>query len=191
MNKYKSYKLYAKIKGKNGENYTYDEAKNDDTKRPFLLMDAELIEKLDQMTSYYESYDDLLDSYPEEVFGKPEIMYDPVIYVDKHLTNREKSYYIFDIVFREDSIELKNYDNIKNWLLDYLNSNPKDVEKFRGINDIYNNMKKKYPWMSEESLIHNTVEKYFVDNNYKRYREAYFKLKSLDRKKENINEKHR
>ena len=191
MGKYKNYTLYAKIAGHSSEKYSIEEAVKNDEKRGLELMSGELIEKLDRMTSQYESPIDLLTSYPEEVYGQKFTLYEPVIIVDKHIEDRSKSYPIFEIVFMEDAKELSNKENIRMWLLDYLTNHIDRISDFRGINEIYSNMKKKYPSMGIIQLINNTVNKYFEEDNYKRYREAYFTLKELDYTREKKDEIHR
>ena len=191
MAKYKMYTLYAKIEGHKSSRYTLEEALKEESKRPQSLMTGSLIEELDKLTARYESYLDLLESYPEEVFGQPLILYDPVIIVDKDIEDKSKSYPIFDIVFKEDQRELENRDNIRNWLLDFLLNNPERVTDFRGIKDIYENVEKKYKEKSIEYLIRITILTYLEDNNYKRYREAYFTLKKLDYKNTKKDEVHR
>lgn len=191
MGKYKNYTLYAKIAGHSSEKYSIEEAVKNDEKRGLELMSGELIEKLDRMTSQYESPIDLLTSYPEEVYGQKFTLYEPVIIVDKHIEDRSKSYPIFEIVFMEDAKELSNKENIRIWLLDYLTNHIDRISDFRGINEIYSNMKKKYPSMGIIQLINNTVNKYFEEDNYKRYREAYFTLKELDYTREKKDEIHR
>lgn len=186
MKKQKTYSLYAKIYGSNEPEYTLDEiihSSEEERKRGLMLMFGERIEDIDRLTDDYLSEEELLLSYMEEVYGKKIPLYDPVIIVDKHPTDRSKSYAIFDIVFADDAEALKDKKNIKEWLLDYLQKNPEDVNKFRGIKDIYENVKKKYANRNEEYLINITVLIYFEENNYKRYREAYFKLKELDQSK--------
>ena len=100
--KYKMYTLYAKKYGNKDSKYTVEESVKDEKKRQQYLMCANLIEELDNLTSQYASVDDLLDSYPEEVFGEKILLYEPVIIVDKHKTDRSKSYAIYDIVFKGD-----------------------------------------------------------------------------------------
>ena len=100
VNKYKRHTLYAKVKGTDCENYTIGEAITDDNKRGQELMSGKMIEDLDRQTAYYSSLEDLLYSYPREVCGKDIVIYDPVIIVDKHIYDRNKSYAIFDIVFQ-------------------------------------------------------------------------------------------
>ena len=191
MGKYKNYTLYAKIAGHSCEKYSTEEAVKNDKKRGIELMSGNLIEDLDRMTSKYESSIDLLTSYPEEVYGKKITLYEPVIIVDKHIDDRSKSYPIFDIVFMEDAKELSNKESIRIWLLDYLTNHINRISDFRGISDIYNNMKKKYPGMGIIHLINNTVNKYLEEDSYKRYREAYFTLKELDYTREKKDEIHR
>lgn len=190
MGKYKNYTLYAKIEGRNCEKYTVLEAVHEDRKRGLELMSGHLIEDLDRMTSKYESYEDLLLSYPLEVYGEYFKIYEPVIIVDKDEQDRKKSYAIYEIVFAQDALEIADRNNIRIWLLDFLQNNPERILEFRGIGDIYTNMKRKYPSMGTAELINNTVRKYFEDNNYKRYREAYFRLKELDYKRVKRNEIH-
>lgn len=191
MAKYKMHTLYAKIEGSNNSKYTLEESLRDDKKRQQSLMSGKLIEDLDRLTSKYESVEDLLLSYPEEVWDTQINMYEPVIIVDKNEFDRSKSYYIPDIVFEKDAIELQNRDNIKGWLLDYLLNNPNDIKEFRGVKDIYDNLEKANRDKSIEYLINITIMVYFKENNYKRYREAYFKLKELDYKRVKKNEVHR
>ena len=69
------------------------------------------------------------------------------------------------------------------WLSDYLKYNPSDIVKFRGIKEIFSNLSSRYPYKNISDLIDMTVYAYFEDNNYKRYREAYFSLKQMDMKK--------
>jgi len=154
-------------------------------------MYGHLIEDLDKLTANFKSIEDLLKSYPEEVYGENVLLYDPVIIVDKDETDLSKSYPIYEIVFSKDAEELKNKNNIKIWLLEYLTNNVNDISKFRGINEIYDNLQKKYPTMAMLDLINNTVKIYFKEENYKRYREAYFKLKELDYKRVKKDEIHR
>lgn len=180
MKKNKMYTLYAKIYGTNNAKYTIEESISDDKKRQQLLMQGERIEDLDKLTDDYESIEDLLSSYPEEVFGKTVLLYEPVIIVDKDIVDRKKSYAIFDIVFKEDAEALKDKKAIKEELKNYLIENSENIDKFRGINKIYENMKKKYPNMGLSTLIDNTLIIYFEEENYKRYREVYFKLKELN-----------
>ena len=191
MGKYKNYTLYAKVAGHSCEKYSIEEAVKDDDKRGLELMSGDLIEDLDRMTAKYESYSDLLTSFPEEVYGEKFTLYEPVIIVDKHIEDRSKSYPIYDIVFMEDANELANKENIRIWLLDYLTNHINRIVDFRGVNDIYNNMRRKYPNMGIIRLINNTVNKYFEEDNYKRYREAYFTLKELDYIREKKDEIHR
>ena len=191
MGKHKTYTLYAKIEGSYNSKYTFEDSLRDDRKRQQELMSGNLIEELDRLTAKYESSEDLLVSYPEEVFGKKINLYEPVIIVDKDEVDRSKSYYISDIVFARDARELQNKDNIKSWLLDYLIKNPRDIKEFRGVKDIYENLGKSYSNKSIGYLINMTILVYFRDNNYKRYRETYFKLIELDYKRVNKNEIHR
>lgn len=181
--KFKMYTLYAKIYGADSSKYTIEESLRDDSKRKQVLMFGEKIEDLDKLTDDYESVEDLLESYPKEVYGQSFLLYDPVIIVDKDMTDREKSYAIYDIVFREDAEALKNRKAIKEELQDYLIENPEEIEKFRGINKIYGNLRQKYPSMGILPLINNTLKIYFEGDNYKRYREVYFKLKELNKRK--------
>ena len=181
--KFKMYTLYAKIYGTDSSKYTIEESLRDDSKRKQVLMFGEKIEDLDKITDDYESVEDLLESYPKEVYGQSFLLYDPVIIVDKDMTDREKSYAIYDIVFREDAEALKNRKAIKEELQDYLIENPEEIEKFRGINKIYGNLRQKYPSMGILPLINNTLKIYFEGDNYKRYREVYFKLKELNKRK--------
>ena len=183
VNKYKRHTLYAKVKGTDCENYAIGEAVTDDSKRGQELMSGNLIEDLDRQTAYYSSLEDLLLSYPTEVYDKDIVIYDPVIIVDKHIDDRSKSYAIFDIVFEKDAVELTQQDNIRMWLSDYLKYNPSDIVKFRGIKEIFSNLSSRYPYKNISDLIDMTVYAYFEDNNYKRYREAYFSLKQMDMKK--------
>ena len=183
MSKYKMYTLYAKVEGSFCADYTVSEAVLDDIKRGQELMSGNLIEDLDRQTAFYASEEDLLESYPEEVFGENIRIYEPVIIVDKHISDRSKSYPIFDIVYEKEAKDLLERENIRIWLSDYLKNNPSDIEKFRGIRDIFENVKKKYWNRSIEELIDITVFVYFEDDNYKRYREAYFGLKKLELKK--------
>lgn len=188
MNKQKTYTLYAKIYGSKEPEYTLDEmihSSEKEQKRGLMLMSRERIEDLDRLTDDYLSEEDLLLSYTEEVYGKKVPLYDPVIIVDKHPTDRSKSYAIFDIVFADDREALKDKENIRMWLLDYLKNNPEDISKFRGIKDIYENLKNKYGKSNEEYLINTTVLIYLEEDNYKRYREAYFTLKKLESQKVN------
>ena len=53
-------------------------------------MSGKMIEDLDRLTSKYESSEDLLISYPEEVWDTNIRMYDPVIIVDKNEFDRSK-----------------------------------------------------------------------------------------------------
>lgn len=191
MGKYKRYTLYAKIAGHRCEKYSIEEAVKDDEKRGQELLFGDTIEEIDRITAKYESSIDLLTSFPEEVFGKKFIIYEPVIIVDKHVKDRNKSYPIFDIVYMDDARELSNKENIRIWLLDYLTTHTDRISDFRGISEIYSNMKKKYPSMGIIHLINNTVNKYFEDDNDKRYREAYFTLKELDYTREKKDEIHR
>jgi hypothetical protein len=190
MAKYKSYTLYAKIEGSHNSKYTLEESLMDDAKRQQALMSGKLIEDLDRLTSKYESIEDLLSSYPEEVWDIAVKMYEPVIIVDKYETDRKKSYYITDIVFAGDAIELQKIDNIKRWLSEFLLNNPYLVEEFRGIREIFNNLTLSHN-VNVEDLIDMTVYSYFKDNNYKKYREIYFKLKKLDYKRVKKNVLHR
>lgn len=179
----KIYTLYAKIAGSRNSKYSFEESLREDSKRQQVLMSGSLIEELDRLTAKYESIEDLLVSYPEEVWDTKINLYDLVIIVDKDKVDRSKSYYISDIVFARDAKELENRDNIKCWLLDYLMKNHGDIKEFRGIRDIYKILIKSYSDYSISNLINMTVLVYFKDNNYKRYREAYFKLRELDYKR--------
>lgn len=141
-NKYKMYTLYAKIVGSYNERYTIDEALRDDRKRQQTLMSGSRIEDIDKLTDDYESIEELLDSYPEEVLGKKLTLYEPIIIVDKHITDRSKSYEIYDIVFREDAQALKERNAIREEVRNYLMNNPDELKiknypqernKFRGI----------------------------------------------------------
>ena len=191
MAKYKMHTLYAKIEGSKNSKFSFEESLRDDTKRQQSLMSGHLIEDLDRLTSQYESMEELLTSYPEEVWDADICIYEPVIIVDKHEFDRSKSYYITDIVYTKDARELQNMDNIKNWLLDYLLNNPNDIREFRGIKDIYDNLVIAYRDSSIEQLINMSVFVYFKGNNYKKYREAYFKLKELDYRRVKRNEIYR
>lgn len=188
MAKYKMHTLYAKIEGSNNSKYSFEESLRDDKKRQQALMSGRLIEDLDRLTSKYESSEDLLMSYPQEVWDTDIHMYDPVILVDKDEFDRSKSYYITDIVFARDRVELQNKDNIKGWLLDYLIKNPNDIKEFRGVKEIYESLKKTYSDKSIGYIINITILAYFKGNNYKKYREAYFTLKQLNNKRVNKNE---
>lgn len=181
--KFKMYTLYAKIYGTDSSKYTIEESLRDDSKRQQVLMFSKTIEDLDKLTDDYESAQDLLDSYPKEVYGQSLFLYEPVIIVDKDMTDREKSYAIYDIVFKDDAEALKNKKAIKEELQDYLIEYPEKIEKFRGINKIYGNLRHKYPSMGILPLINITLKIYFESDNYKRYREVYFKLKKLNKRK--------
>lgn len=183
MAKYKMHTLYAKIEGSNNSKYSFEESLMDDKKRQQPLMSGKMIEDLDKLTSKYESSEDLLSSYPVEVWDTNIRMCDPIIIVDKDEFDRSNSYYISDIVFAKDAVELLNRDNIKGWLLDYLLKNPNDVKAFRGIKEIYEHLLKVYSDKSVGYIINMTVLAYFKGDNYKKYREAYFTLKELDYKR--------
>ena len=150
-------------------------------------MYGERIEYLDSLTSNYESMNDLLSSYTEEVYGKKTMLYNPMIIVDKDPEKRDKSYTIDEIVFKDDAIALKDTRNIREQLKEYLLNNPgelvikkePEVNCFRGISKISTNIKNKYPGINLMSLVEGTLNKYFENDNYKRYREAYFTLKKL------------
>ena len=88
--KFKMYTLYAKIYGTDSSKYTIEESLRDDSKRQQVLMFSKTIEDLDKLTDDYESAQDLLDSYPKEVYGQSLFLYEPVIIVDKDMTDREK-----------------------------------------------------------------------------------------------------
>ena len=191
MLKYKLHTLYAKIEGANNSKYSFEESLRNDTKRQQPLMSGQMIEDLDKLTSKYESAEDLLISYPKEVWDADVFIYEPIIIVDKDEFDRSKSYYITDIVFAKDKVELQNKDYIKRWLLDYLLNNPHDIKEFRGIKEIYENLSKTYSDKSIGYIINMTVMVYFKGNNYKKYREAYFTLKKLDYKRVKKNEIHR
>lgn len=188
--KYKMYSLYASLSYEDACKYTaYERAKAKDreNKRGLLLMYGERIEYLDSLTSNYESMNDLLSSYTEEVYGKKTMLYNPMIIVDKDPEKRDKSYTIDEIVFKDDAIALKDTRNIREQLKEYLLNNPgelvikkePEVNCFRGISKISTNIKNKYPGINLMSLVEGTLNKYFENDNYKRYREAYFTLKKL------------
>lgn len=183
MTKYKMHTLYARIEGSHNSKYSLEESLMDDEKRQQVLMSGELIEDLDKLTSKYESIEDLLVSYPEEVWNTKVNIYEPIIIVDKDEVDRSKSYYITDIVFAKDAIELQKMDNIKRWLSEFLLNNPYAIKEFRGIKEIFNNLIQSHMNRNVEDLINMTIYSYFRDNNYKRYREVYFKLKQLDYKR--------
>lgn len=189
--KYKRYTLYAKIYGSDSSKYTIEESVRNDKKRQQALMYGELIEQLDTLTSKYDSVEDLLDSYPEEVFGVNVVLYEPVIIVDKHETDRSKSYEIYDIVFKDDAQELSNKQNIINWTLEYLKHNHHNINHFRGIKDIFTKIGENNPNIGILRKIELTVKIYFKDDSYKKYREAYFTLKHLDPKRVRQNGIHR
>lgn len=191
MTKYKSYTLYAKIEGSHNSKYSLEESLRNDTKRQQALMSAKLVEDLDRLTSKYESIEDLLSSYPKEVWDIEVNLYEPVIIVDKDETDRSKSYYITDIVFANDEIELQKMDNIKRWLSEFLLNHPQKIKAFRGLREIFNTLIQSYPNRNIENLIKMTIYSYFKDNNYKKYRETYFKLKELDYKRVKKNVLHR
>ena len=194
--KYKMYSLYANLSYEDIYKYTPEEMAKSvekDGKRGLLLMSGEKIEYLDNMTANYDSMDDLLNSYVEEVYGEKKPLFNPMIIVDKDPKDRNKSYIIPDIVFKEDKIEIEKKDNLKEWVTDYLRKNNNDIRYFRGINQIYKNISEKHPNEKIEKLIEMTMFEYFVvsNYNYKRRREAYFTVKSLDQERVKSNGIHR
>lgn len=186
----KTYGLYVKVEGSSNLRFTLEESLRDDRKRNQLLMDSHLIEDLDRMTSKFTSFRDLIEAF-QEVNNTNKSIYEPVIIVDKDEIDRSRSYPLFDIVYTDDQEMLNNKDSIRTWLLEYLINNPNDIKEFRGIKDIYQNVREKYKDRNINYLINITILIYFENHNYKRYREAYFKLKELDRSKVKKNEIHR
>jgi len=191
--KKKNYGLYVKVEGV--YHYPLNEAVKEDGKRPHNLMNASLIEELDDMTAGFESFEEMNQIFKEVVYNDDKNMYEPIIIVDKDETDREKSYVISDIVYAKDKIEIENKDNLKEWLTDYLKNNNQHISLFRGINEIYDRISKKpeYRNKSIDSLIEMTVYAYLVESgyNYKKRREAYFTLKYLDKSKVKKNEIHK
>lgn len=193
--KYKLYSLYAFLSLEEAYKYTdIERAKSSikDDKRGLLLMYGERIEHLDALTARYEDIEDLLSSYIEEVYGNKSQLYNPIIIVDKDAEDRSKSYAINEIVFQGDSVALQDQDSIRTELKAYLLDHPDELlikkypksNEFRGISNISTHIRNKYPNITIYSLVEGTLNEYFKDNNYKRYREAYFTLKRLSRERE-------
>lgn len=186
--KYKMYTLYAKIPGSNNEKYTIEESIKNDSKRQYEIFSEKQIEDLDAMTAIYDSIDDLLETCIEERYGQKIRLYEPVIIVDKHITDRSKSYDLYEFVFKEDYQNLKDTKKIREEVREYLFNNPKELEiskdkkepnRFRGLCNISTNIRKKWPNIGLVPLIDGTLSEYFKEDNYKRYREAYFVLKKI------------
>ena len=186
----KKYGLYAKVEGTESSKYSHTEGLSDPKKRQQCLMEYQDLEELDDMTSRYDSFEELNDEF-KEVYESTRDLYAPVIIVDKNNIESDDSYIIEDIVFAKDKQEIARKDNIRDWLLDYLLNNPHDINKFRGLKDIYINLQAKNKDHSIEYLINVTVNIYFKEHKYKRYRQAYFKLKELDYQRVRRSEVHR
>lgn len=192
--KYKMYTLYASLTTQDIYKYSLKEvikSTESEGKRGLALMYAENIEDLDALTDQYESADDLLSSFIEEVYGEKAILYNPMIIVDKDPIDRKKSYAITDIAFKGDYTAIQNVNNIRSEVESYLKENPNNVIKFRGMNKIYENLRNNYPNMGQQTLIDNAIRIYFEGDNYKRSREAYFKLKELNPERTRNNGIHR
>lgn len=196
--KFKIYTLYANLSCDDVFKYTPEErahANEDDNIRGLSLMFGERIENLDALTSGYDSEDELLSTYMENVYGEKVQLYNPVIIVDKDQIDRSKSYVINEIVFKEDAIALQDREGIREAVRTYLYENPgeliikkaPDVNMFRGISKISTNIRNKYPNIGFIPLVNGTLNEYFIDNNYKRYREAYFTLKKISRERKKNN----
>lgn len=187
-NKFKMYGLYGDLSYMDSLEYSPDEvAKLPESKRGLLLISAEDIEKLDRMTSKYESMDDLLFSYMREVYDSDAMLYNPIIIVDKDPIEREKSFAIKEIVFEGEYELIKDGINIRRQTEEHLKQFPNDIIKFRAMKKIFERLKNKYTTMGNERLINIAIEIYFEGYNYKRSREAYFTLKELYLERENKN----
>ena len=200
--KSKKYTFYATIPGSVNEQYKIEEALRNDEKRGLELFSGEQIEDLDYITKNYDSLDDFLESYIEECYGKKIRLYNPVIIVDKHETDRSKSYAIYEFVFKNEYDELQDIKKIREDVESYLIANPDELtismkpypyanNQFRGLCNISTNIKKKYPNIGNRDLITYTLNEYFKNDNIKRYREAYFTLKRIYPEREKNNGLHR
>ena len=182
MGKLKVYTLYAKVEGSQDDMYTINDGINKELKRGQILMYDDEFEKLDFMTSSYSSFDEINTTF-QNLHNSTKNMSHPIIFVDELNSdmNIEKNlFYTTDVVYAEDAKELEDRENIKYWLFDYLFNNSENISDFRVIRDIYENVKNYYKTGHIGFWVNKAVEIYLVNEGYKGYREAYFKLKELD-----------
>lgn len=187
----RTYYLDVKRKGSNIPNYTLEESLRDKNKRRVVMM-GYTIEELDKKTGLFASFKELSEEL-NEVHNSDQEMNDPYIIVDEDDNDLSKSYVIYDIVYEDDKKVIDNPDYIKSWLLEYLKKNPDDIYRIKGIRNIFQN---KYneeftKGIINERTIEQIVYGYLENPSYKKYRDIYFTLKTLDRTREKNNEIHR
>lgn len=189
--KEKIYTLYAKLEGTPTINYTVDEGRNNEHKRGQELMSytATSFEDLDRMTSQFTSFDDLNKTF-KNMYNSTKNLYNPIIFVDEDEKCKNANF-TFYVVYAEDFIQLKNREGIRSWLLEYLTNNPDNITCFLGLSEIGSHLLQKYPYKNRLDIVNIAINIYFENEKYDRYREAYFKLKELDYRKDIKNEIHR
>lgn len=172
---------YLNVQNKDDNpSYTLEESLRDKNKRRGLMM-RYTIEELDNITSLFDSFQDMNEKL-NEAYGQQKELINPIIIVDEDDNDLSKSYVIYDIVFSGDKKIINDPNYITSWLLDYLTKKPEAIYRIKGVRNIFQN---KYSeefrqGIINEGIITQIVHAYLANPSYKKYRDLYFALKKLD-----------
>ena len=170
--------------------YEFNEILNDNRKQSYVIY-SQSLEDLDNLTSCSSSPQDLCELEKEIIIKsartnedeprKMPTFSEPFILIEASAGEKLSTNFITDIVYYKDKKMLDNRYSIRLWAEEYLREHPEHIYDFDNLRGMYF---KNYPGQKITSdLAVKILNACLKTENYRVYREVYFKLKVLDKEK--------